>query len=723
MNKLIISIVMMIILSMSVLAIMPIGSIFDSTDGRTIQITDSDYDLTRSELILSEISQLDSSTDPIIFSREDKVGNYFCSDTGTIKDFIATSKSICLTVNLNGGVVWDMFVFNPWDKVGRLKIEKGSKECFTITPGVKYRTVQYACNDLDIPECLESDSGIDYNTRGYVNVISSGKTSIWYDECDDFGNLNERYCDEFNTVATNNYECPNICKNGECVDNIVGAGDSAIIGADIGTDIGTNGDTPIDSGEGDVEPDPEVKSIIEYTVTKFEYNAIEQYVKAFITIKNTGDQNANGLISLELMTQKEIDEAYAAQRTGIDSDVTYKNCALLEDAQAYINLRANQNKEIELSSILQPDQEYVDILIMAPPECWKDVPTDKEGIIYENYGGSAWYNTDDNSKLIDAIETSNSIKASTQINLPLNTLGVSGFCEWPEGYPHKWYAKSPIQGYTLCYNNEKISCSCNAGSIIDLSPDCSFINTGCQDGLICNDLNKNGGAWCEPESYGFCGDGQLNIGEECDDGNIIDGDGCSKECLIEDQDSFKVKKATLSEDKSQWCIENGECYPRKDLILLSELINLDQLTIWEKSSESYFNDEVNPLCLNQYGNNQCKDGGICLAAKDSALSINKDRKLVYDALKPVVTTNFEKFKGFTSLDLLGFAWLLDINTQQKNIEKFGVCVPEERDIFSKIKGWISDQFNLDIDDPIVLMILFGVIFLIIMFIMKLSNPQ
>ena len=30
-----------------------------------------------------------------------------------------------------------------------------------------------------------------------------------------------------------------------------------------------------------------------------------------------------------------------------------------------------------------------------------------------------------------------------------------------------------------------------------------------------------------------CGDGNLDPGEECDDGNNLDGDGCSSQCTIE----------------------------------------------------------------------------------------------------------------------------------------------------------------------------------------------
>ena len=34
---------------------------------------------------------------------------------------------------------------------------------------------------------------------------------------------------------------------------------------------------------------------------------------------------------------------------------------------------------------------------------------------------------------------------------------------------------------------------------------------------------------------GACGDTQVNIGEDCDDGNTRDGDGCSAQCVVESQ--------------------------------------------------------------------------------------------------------------------------------------------------------------------------------------------
>lgn len=47
---------------------------------------------------------------------------------------------------------------------------------------------------------------------------------------------------------------------------------------------------------------------------------------------------------------------------------------------------------------------------------------------------------------------------------------------------------------------------------------------------------QGSGVTCEddPPPCGFCGDGILSAGEECDDGNNVDGDGCSADCTSED---------------------------------------------------------------------------------------------------------------------------------------------------------------------------------------------
>jgi cysteine-rich repeat protein len=55
-----------------------------------------------------------------------------------------------------------------------------------------------------------------------------------------------------------------------------------------------------------------------------------------------------------------------------------------------------------------------------------------------------------------------------------------------------------------------------------------------QVGELCDDGNRVSGdgcsATCQIEVIQYCGDNKLDAGEECDDGNTRDGDGCSRFC-------------------------------------------------------------------------------------------------------------------------------------------------------------------------------------------------
>ena len=64
-----------------------------------------------------------------------------------------------------------------------------------------------------------------------------------------------------------------------------------------------------------------------------------------------------------------------------------------------------------------------------------------------------------------------------------------------------------------------------------------------ENGEACDDGNQNGGdgcsALCMPEAPPpRCGNGQLDQGESCDDSNQEDGDGCSSNCTIEDPENI-----------------------------------------------------------------------------------------------------------------------------------------------------------------------------------------
>jgi cysteine-rich repeat protein len=52
----------------------------------------------------------------------------------------------------------------------------------------------------------------------------------------------------------------------------------------------------------------------------------------------------------------------------------------------------------------------------------------------------------------------------------------------------------------------------------------------CDDG---NDIADDGCDQCVADAT--CGNGRIDLDEQCDDGNVIDGDGCSSECRVEQQ--------------------------------------------------------------------------------------------------------------------------------------------------------------------------------------------
>jgi len=97
-----------------------------------------------------------------------------------------------------------------------------------------------------------------------------------------------------------------------------------------------------------------------------------------------------------------------------------------------------------------------------------------------------------------------------------------------------------------CGNSERSGCiTCNEGLVPYTTNSISFVECkGCGEvsqGYKLNLMNK-----CEE----ICGDG-LNLGQyECDDGNNNDGDGCDKNCKIEE--GFKCFK---NDDQPDSCID------------------------------------------------------------------------------------------------------------------------------------------------------------------------
>jgi cysteine-rich repeat protein len=71
--------------------------------------------------------------------------------------------------------------------------------------------------------------------------------------------------------------------------------------------------------------------------------------------------------------------------------------------------------------------------------------------------------------------------------------------------------------------------------MLDLGEQCDDGNTWPGDGCDSNcKIECDFGCWPNPRPpMGFCGDGRLSGGEDCDDGNTLSGDGCSSVCDVE----------------------------------------------------------------------------------------------------------------------------------------------------------------------------------------------
>lgn len=97
---------------------------------------------------------------------------------------------------------------------------------------------------------------------------------------------------------------------------------------------------------------------------------------------------------------------------------------------------------------------------------------------------------------------------------------------------------------TLCHKGVTITVAKQAARAAlahgDTIGACGEVEPACGDGVIdegeeCDDGNTEDGDGCsatcaiEP----FCGDGNVDDGEECDDENVVDGDGCSSICTLE----------------------------------------------------------------------------------------------------------------------------------------------------------------------------------------------
>jgi cysteine-rich repeat protein len=88
---------------------------------------------------------------------------------------------------------------------------------------------------------------------------------------------------------------------------------------------------------------------------------------------------------------------------------------------------------------------------------------------------------------------------------------------------------------------------CEPPNTSTCNADCQRLYPRCGDGVVdpeeeCDDGNLVDGDGCNNCELPRCGNGVRDPGEECDDGNVVDGDGCSSDCRVtcEGQRTFET---------------------------------------------------------------------------------------------------------------------------------------------------------------------------------------
>jgi cysteine-rich repeat protein len=134
--------------------------------------------------------------------------------------------------------------------------------------------------------------------------------------------------------------------------------------------------------------------------------------------------------------------------------------------------------------------------------------------------------------------------------------GCSSTCQFEDNIlppcPYGTTLCSDLTCSKNCYSTDTSIATCTIDGVCNVGTescnclDCQGVADTCAAGLICTIFNvaccnSESDGICDPEcSYvdpdcenGYCGDGYSNTGEQCDDGNNVEGDGCSAACELE----------------------------------------------------------------------------------------------------------------------------------------------------------------------------------------------
>ncbi|MCA9401465.1 MAG: hypothetical protein KC713_07545, partial [Candidatus Omnitrophica bacterium] len=182
--------------------------------------------------------------------------------------------------------------------------------------------------------------------------------------------------------------------------------------------------------------------------------------------------------------------------------------------------------------------------------------------------------------------------------------GNSQNCQTSDGYPGTQECDTQCLGFSACVSSEYCGDGIANGDEVcdsdsrnctdpdgyagaqDCSQQCTGYNTTCISFEYCGDGVMNGNETCDsvsqncttPDGYAgsqlcqqdctgfntcssfeYCGDGVVNGNESCDDGNTSSGDGCSSQCVIEQQQNCMTTQ-DISNDTRCLYIYQGKVY-------------------------------------------------------------------------------------------------------------------------------------------------------------------
>ena len=186
----------------------------------------------------------------------------------------------------------------------------------------------------------------------------------------------------------------------------------------------------------------------------------------------------------------------------------------------------------------------------------------------------------------------------------------------------------------LCGNGRQdLGEECDDGNFVN-DDGCSqrcIIESHCGDGEIqrgeeCDDGNVVSGDLTCSEVCTFCGDGILGEGEECDDGNVEGGDGCDEICM---KHSFEVTKGLYETEQSITQSQTKE-WTLSPLIMPPQRVQLSEIP--PPSHENPPNSLHLWVCYNRLLNDQSHPRFFPKLYSGAGDLINADTPLNFDQM-------------------------------------------------------------------------------------------